>query len=372
MRILSLCLISAFAISMAGCKVSQVTPDEEFTVSLAVTNTIVGTTNGANTITATFTGVVQALSTTNANHEFTITGCTVSPSVAISTSTVSGVSVATATLSGGTCANGSTVEVELHMDQVLNKWGVLGKDEDNQSIDYSIDTSIAVATLNSAQYPSSQGAIKSGDTATLSLSYANAHTQSLTAQSGTTTSAPTGLTVSTTGTASCTTVQISSPSTSGATISVSGCTGDGSVQVQVNAGVATSISGSTNAASTQRTIVVENTSPTVVLSGTSPTGGSDGSNVITATFSSLVTDLSAANSSGQVVVAGCTTTQPTVAISMSTNGSGQSVATLTLSGGVCTSGDNVTVEFHLENVTDLAGNVGQSSDNPSPETYTIP
>ncbi|MEN0058115.1 MAG: hypothetical protein AAGB31_04725, partial [Bdellovibrio sp.] len=112
-------------------------------------------------------------------------------------------------------------------------------------------------------------------------------------------------------------------------------------------------------------------SPTATLAVTNNYSGvASGANTVTVTFDKLVQAFSASNSNSVLTISGCAT-NPTAAIAMSVNGSGNSVATATLSGGTCADLATVTVSLDLTKVTDQVGNVGDASDNPTPVTYQI-
>lgn len=339
------------------------------TATLAATDAVVGTTDGDNTITVTFASRVQDLSANNSGNEFDITGCATPPAVStVMSVNGGGHSVATLTLSGGVCADGVTVTVALQRDMVTDIAGNVGLSTGDPTTSYDIDTTAPVATLAAASYPSSQGAIRTGQSATMALSFTNAVSQTLTASSGTSGAPPTGLSVVATG-VTCTTVAIASPSVTGATISVSGCTGDGSLEIGVDAGVATSAGGLTNSASSTRLVWVFNTPPTTTtFAKVNATGGTDGSNDINVVFSSLVQAMDPGNLGGEVTVTGDCSPLPSVTIAQSDDGNGHSTATLSLSGGTCTTGDDVNVMLNLDAITDEAGNVGLAGQSPT-ETY---
>ena len=220
-------------------------------------------------------------------------------------------------------------------------------------------------TLGSPSYSPGPSALNASGTATVAVTFANAHTVVLANGSGSSGSAPAGLTVVPSG-PTCTTVAVSSVSTSGATISVSGCTGNGTLTVKVNAGAIAAEDGDTSAESAVATITVDTVTPvTTAFTQTKTKTTASGANVITATFAGRVQDLSSTNANGEFTISNCTGTAPNVAIAMTQDGSGNSIATATLSGGTCTNGDNVDVDLNLDKVTDMAGNDGDPSDNPT-------
>jgi|GEM_PF-4994857 hypothetical protein len=227
------------------------------------------------------------------------------------------------------------------------------------------------ATLGSPSYSPGPNGLGTGGTATISVTFANAHTANLAAGSGSTASAPAGLTVTPSG-PSCTTVAVSSVTTSGATISVSGCTGDGTIAIKVNAGAVEDESGVQSPESSAATVNVDTTTPvTTAFTRSKAKTTTSAANVITATFAGRVQDLSATNANGEFTIANCTGTQPNVAIVMTVDGSNNSIATATLSGGACANGNNIDVDLNLDKVTDFSGNDGDPSDNPTTLNFTI-
>ena len=342
------------------------------TTSLA--QSVVGTTDAVNTLTITFTNLVTALSATNANGELSISGCGAAPTPAITTTTVAGHSVATVALSGGACANGATVSIVVNLDHVTNLAGTAGLASANPAAaTYTISTTAPLSTLANATYPGSQVAVRSGQTAAVAMSYSGAASQTLAIGTGSSVSPPAGLTIGQTGTAACSSVSIASPSVAGATINVGGCTGEGTITARVAAGVATSSGGVTNAASNIKTILVYTVPPTVTAS-TAPANatGVDGAATLTYTFSKLMTALDSINAAGQFTIGGCSGTNPGASVVMSNDGAGHSIATLSLSGGACVSGESVSVDLNMGLVSDGAGNLGDASYHPTTLSYVIP
>ncbi len=182
---------------------------------------------------------------------------------------------------------------------------------------------------------------------------------------------PAGLTVIESG-ASCSSVALSGVSTSGATLNVSGCSGTGTITVNINAEVIENEKGELNAASTTQVVQIDNTKPVVaIFSVSKPVTTESGANTVVALFNKKIQGLSASNANSEFTVVGCSGTNPVASIVMSTNGSGHSVATATLSAGACLDGETVDVDFHLDKVTDMAGNAGDIADNPSTLSYDI-
>ncbi|MEN0058116.1 MAG: hypothetical protein AAGB31_04730, partial [Bdellovibrio sp.] len=230
---------------------------------------------------------------------------------------------------------------------------------------------IPTITLSSPSLNNGLSAITSADQATLTATFTHVQESDLSDNTGTSQSPPTGLKATRSGTVSCSNVALSSVTIAGATVTISGCTGDGVLNVQFLGETLTSSSSLTNKASTSASVRVDNTAPTATLAISAATvGSSTGANTVTATFSERVQSLSSSNANGEFTVTGCTTTQPTVSIVSAINGAGRTVATATLSGGDCDDGDTVTVELNLDKITDLAGIDGNSADNQQ-VTYNV-
>ena len=342
------------------------------TATLAVSNATVATANGANTVTATFDERVANLSTTNANGEFEITGdCATAPTVAIAMSVNgSGNSVATATLSGGVCTDLDDVDVRLRLDNVTDRSGNAGDAGDNQDDAYVVDLAASVATLAAADYPSSWTALELTTSATLDLTFTNADTLTLANGSGSSGTPLAGLTINETGTASCTNVDVSGITTAGATITVSGCSGDGTIEIQVDAGAVTSSEGMTSDASGTEVVEIRNTETgvTSVAVRDATTNDTSGANEVVVTFDQIIPDLDAGNAAGAIAISGDCATLPTAAIAMSVVG-GVSVATATLSGGICADPDVVYIDVDTALIPNPAGVTGTV--DPGQESYTI-
>lgn len=248
-----------------------------------------------------------------------------------------------------------------------------------------------VAVLGS---PSSS-TINSVQSSTVDVSYTGGPTSTaLSSSSGNSMSPPTGLTASTDGTAFCSVINLDgpggtgSPSTSGAQITVAGCTGSGNLQVGVAAGAASNSTGSSAATST-RTIAVSNGGgggPTTISSGATGVGGmaptvgffgmSQG-NGVSITFSAAVTQ-----SQADAVTLYCSS-DSTYANSLSGSG-GTAISDLgsaTLSNGSQTvdwslnAGGNMTTANNAGNTycyLNVNGITGDSSVNASAKLQLIP
>jgi hypothetical protein len=241
---------------------------------------------------------------------------------------------------------------------------------------YTVSALAPTVTLGT---PSS-ATINSGQTATIAVTYANSPASTtLVSGSGTSASPPTGVTVTPSGTASCTTVALAgvggsgSPSTSGAQISVSGCTGNGSLVVNLATGIVTNGTGS-SAASSSQTITVANP-PTVALgSPSNATINSSQTSTIAVTYGNTPTSTALVSGSGtsasaptgltvtHTAGASCTTVAlagPGGAGSPSTSGaqvsvsgcSGNGTVTVKVSAGAATNGGGSSVVSSGQTIT---------------------
>jgi hypothetical protein len=232
---------------------------------------------------------------------------------------------------------------------------------------------VPVATLAAPTFGAGLNAISSTESAEMTLSFTQTVSNTLVAVTGTSSAPPTGITVTTAGGVTCSSVATTAVTTSSATVTVSGCTGNGSVTVKASAGVATSETARTNSASNSRTITVDNVKPTVISMTIASAYAQTNAalNTVTLTLSKPILDLSATNADNAFsITTGCST-PPAVAVSMSLDGSNQSVATITLSGGVCVDTNTVSVGFNLSKATDLAGNDGLIAGSPANVVYTV-
>ncbi|MBX3020131.1 MAG: hypothetical protein KF799_00515 [Bdellovibrionales bacterium] len=287
-------------------------------------------------VVATFSEAVNSLVPSN----FTIGGtCSPRPTVSGVTMSASD-TVATAALTGGTCAESQTVTVTLNPADATDLAGNAGTGG-SQTRTYTISTAGPTATLAA---PSST-LINSSGTSTVDLTYNGAVATTLTNA---------GITKTEVG-VSCT-VSVSGVSPAGATLTIASCTGSGTIRVRVNAGTATNSLGNASSASADSAVItVDNTGPT--LSSLTP----NSANRVTmpasviATFSEAMTTLA----TSKFVVSGTCSTLPSVTgVNMSAS---DTVATAAISGAVCTLGQTLTVTVDPTTVTDAAGNVGTGS-----------
>lgn len=268
--------------------------------------------------------------------------------------TVSSVSMSTdnleaiADLTGGVCQNGQTLTVTVTPASLTDLEGVAGAGPAKSST-YTMHSTGPTAALGTP----SATLIRNNQSSVIALTYTGATTTTLTNS---------GVTKNESG-VSCQ-VNVTGISAAGATLTVSNCTGTGSLTVSVNAGTATNANGDLSTASPQSEVIhVDNTGPTLVsLTPASGTRVAAPTSVV-ATFSEKMTSLVP----GNFVITGTCSPRPTVSgVSMSADGT---IATAALSGGTCTELQTVIVTVTPSSLTDEAGNAGTGS--AEARTYTI-
>lgn len=149
---------------------------------------------------------------------------------------------------------------------------------------------IPVATLAAPVFTAPSTELSSSGSVTLALSLSQAISTTLSSVTGTSAAPPNGFHVVTSGTASCTSIATSGTSITGATITVSGCTGDGSITINATADIATSETNRGNAASDSQTIVVNNTAPTATVAAALYSAGNPTDEFATVTLTATYTD----------------------------------------------------------------------------------
>ncbi len=295
---------------------------------------------------ATFSQVMSTISTS----AFTIGGtCSTAPTVS-SVAMSSGNTVATATLTGGSCTNGQSLGVTLDPTKVTNALGIAGTGSAVAKT-FTVNTGGPSASLG---LPSNTTLNSSGSSTipvafTASVSGGTTLTGTLTATGG-------GVSLTTvTGNPLCSTVAVSSLSTEGATITLSNCSGNGTLTVHVNAGTVQDSEGNPSTVSPESSIItVDNTGPTLVTLAPATGTVNPVPTTLVATFSKAVTTVS----TSKFVLGGSCTTAPTVSsVAMSSS----MVATAALSGGTCANGQHLTVTVNPASITDLVGNSGTGS-----------
>ena len=167
--------------------------------------------------------------------------------------------------------------------------------------------------------------------------------------------------LNTTGTATCT-VAVAGGTTTAPAVSLTNCTGSGSVGISFNEGSATDAAGNLAASFASRTFLVDNSgvstavfSPATGVVSTLPAS-------VSVTFSEPLDGSSVAAS--DFAVSGSCGTLPTLAL---TNVVG-AVISITLTGGVCALGETTVVTLNLAGVKDAVGNPGTGS---VAATYTV-
>lgn len=297
-------------------------------------------------IIATFSESVVSLTT----GKFTLGGnCTTMPTVTSVTMSSTN-TVATATLSGGTCSNTQMLTVTVDPSTISDTAGNSGSGSAVMRT-YTVTTTGPSASLAS---PSST-LLRSATSATIALTYTAGMAGSL-ALAGTLTSAGGGLTITTvSGNPSCTKA-VSSISTSGATITLSSCSGNGTLTVHVNAGTLVDGAGNSSTVSGESSVItVDNSAPTV--SSSSPSNGQAIFSIptsLTVTFSEAVT----VSSSNFIFSSGTCGTNPSVS---SVSGSGTTMITVNVTGGTCANNTTVVLTSTLSAISDSAGNAGSGT-----------
>lgn len=217
------------------------------------------------------------------------------------------------------------------------------------SVAYTVDTTPPLYTISA---PSLTLVHSASAAVTYTTSYIA--TASVDLQAG-------NIVLNTTGTATCA-VAVAGGTTSAPTVSLSNCTGSGSVGISFNEGSATDVAGNLAASFPSRTFLVDNSGVTTAVF--SPATG-----VVSALPSSFTVTVSepldgASVTAADFAVSGSCGTLPTLAL---TNVIG-AVISMTLTGGVCALGETAIVTLNLAGVNDAVGNPGTGS---VAATYTV-
>ncbi|WP_413581908.1 Ig-like domain-containing protein [Bdellovibrio sp. HCB288] len=142
---------------------------------------------------------------------------------------------------------------------------------------------------------------------------------------------------------------ISGTGTTSRTVTVTGCTGDGTFRIAVAAGTATDVAGNSAAAINNATYAtIDNTGPALVLSAGSPTVGNSSQTftwTVTYTGANAVSLVSGDISLSGTATAGCST---------SVSGSGTGSRVISVSG--CTGNGSLAVSVAANTATDTIGN----------------
>jgi hypothetical protein len=263
------------------------------------------------------------------------TGCSVLPTVSALAES-NNASTWTATLTPGTCSDGAEIVVSLDPTKLSDLAGNAGTGA-VQSNTYTIDyatPSISYATP-SALY------VRNGISVTIDANFFDAITTSLSVGSS-------DVALQATGSAACS-ANLSNISTSGARVTLSGCTGDGTIKARLAAGVLTGNGGLLNAVADSAVVTVDNTPPN--LPGLAFSSNTALPASVIATFNEAMTDIPAAafDLSGS-------TCSPTVSSVVRSDDRKIWTANLGVTG--CTGTDNIAVALNGSTVSDLAGNTG--------------
>ena len=216
-------------------------------------------------------------------------------------------------------------------------------------VPYVVDTTPPLYTIGS---PSLAVVHSTSAAVTYSASYINTATVNLLAAN---------IVLNKTGSANCT-VSVAGGTTTSPTVSLSNCTGSGSVGMTFNAGSATDEAGNLAASFASRTFLVDNSgvssavfNPSSGIVSTLPTS-------LTMTFSEPLD--AASVSAADFSVSGTCGTLPTLGVP----GVVGAVISVTLTGGVCALGETAIVTANLTGINDAIGNAGTGS---AAVTYTV-
>ena len=218
------------------------------------------------------------------------------------------------------------------------------------SVAYLIDVTPPVYTISAP----SQTLVNSSSTATTySLSYISTSTVSLTAA---------GVSLVKTGTANCT-IAVTGGTTYSPLVSLTACTGNGTIGILIATGSAVDATGNQSiAASSKLNFTVDNSG---VSSGVySPTNGIYDSVPSTATLTFVETIDGTSVTAADFTVSGSCGTLPVLAVTSVVG----SVVNFTLSGATCSAGQTAVVTANLTGIKDPVGNSGSGT---STVTYTI-
>lgn len=171
----------------------------------------------------------------------------------------------------------------------------------------------------------------------------------------------TQIVLNTTGTAACT-VAVAGGTTASPTVSLSNCTGSGSVGMSFNAGSATDAAGNLAASFASRTFLVDNSGVSAAVFNPATGVVNSLPPSVTVTFSEPLDGASV--SAADFAVSGSCGTLPTLALTSVVG----AVISITLTGGVCAITETTVVTLNLAGVNDAAGNPGTGT---AAATYTV-
>jgi hypothetical protein len=161
------------------------------------------------------------------------------------------------------------------------------------------------------------------------------------------------LSVSPTGTVTCSTPVLSGGTTSSPQVTVSNCSGEGTIVLNVGAGSATDTIGNTAGSKTSAAATVDNTPPTLSIGAGAPSNGRSATNfVYTVTYTGAS---SISLNSGMIQFSGAGAT----GCSAGVTGSGAADRTVTVSG--CTGTGEMSFSINSDSAVDAAGNFAMAS-----------
>ena len=214
---------------------------------------------------------------------------------------------------------------------------------------YTLDTTPPLYTIGAP----SQALVHSTSTAvTYTTSYINTATVNLLSAN---------IVLNTSGTATCA-VSVANGTTSAPTVSLSSCSGNGSVGMSFNVGSAVDLAGNPATSFASRTFLVDNSGLSAAVYNPATSKVSTLPISITVTFPEPIDGTSVAVS--DFAISGSCGTLPTLALT----GVVGMTASITLSGAVCALGEAATVTLDLTGVYDVVGNPGTGS---VAATYTV-
>jgi len=311
------------------------------------------------TLTITFNEAVDPTTISAARFSFNATGitggaCSVPPTYSSKVMS-GGNTVATVTLTAGTCTDGQGENIVLNLTGVKDILGNAGVGSHTETYTDSDGPITSFGGWSSAT-------VRNGTTTSITANFnAGTHANVVTPAIS---SATVGVTY--TGGAGGCTIGGSGISTAGATITLSSCTGNGTAKIFIKAGVLQTVSGIPNAQSTDSpTFTVDNTPPT--LSTLSP------ANSLVNAYPSVVAVYSEALdpttvTATDVGITGTCTSLPSV--NTITPSGGNTTYTITFTGGTCADTQNMVITMGGTGVTDAVGNASAAGGTLA-RTYTF-
>ena len=313
---------------------------------------------------------IADLSSDDSGGEITVSGCSggSQPTVAINSSQKPLIRVS---FSGGSCADGDTLQVTLNANKLYDSIGNAGLVANSETVSYllALNSPAIVLTRNDGLITP----INSSDTLVVNISFLHATGGSTTLVTDPTNANDRILLFG--NNAGCqSNIQMGAGLTGG-TITISGCTyGTGSIYVTAPNSLVkngANVSGLGNAV---LTLLVDNVGPVIsesLASAASYVGAVDGTNTLTfsVTDANGVVALSSTDANGELTVTGTCSVLPSITSDVSTDGMNYTVS---LSGGTCIDGDTVTVTLNPALIFDTAGNPDLADSNANQTaTYTI-